>query len=124
MNLITPWSCHLCVKPPKTKFDKCSKCKKSITKPYSKVSCQKCSKNFHIKCSHKNKFAQWTCDRCLDSTLPFSNLSDNELFLCMQDKNVKNPDILSLPSFKIKSLLDKIPGNISIQTQEFLTNTI
>ena len=42
----------------------------------------------------------------------------------MQAKNVKNPDFFSLPSFKIKSLLDKIPGNISIQTQEFLTNSI
>ena len=42
----------------------------------------------------------------------------------MEGKNVENPDFLSLKSFKIKSLLHKIPGNISIQTQEFLTNTI
>ena len=55
---------------------------------------------------------------------PFSPLSDNELFLCMEGKNVENPDFLSLKSFKIKSLLDKIPGNISIQTQGFLKNTI
>ena len=124
MKLVKPWCCHFCVKPPKTKFEKCCECKKSISKPYCKVSCQKCSDSFHIKCSHKNKSSHWTCNRCLDSSLPFSNLNDNELFLCMQGKNVSNPDIFALPSFKIKSLLEKIPGNISIQTQEFLTNTI
>ena len=124
MKLVEPWCCNFCVKPPKTQYEKCGNCKKSITKPYSKVSCQKCSKGFHIKCSHKNKTSLWTCHGCIESTLPFSTLSDNELFLCMEGKNVENPDFLSLKSFKIKSLLDKIPGNISIQTQEFLTNTI
>ena len=126
MKFFEPWSCHICVKPPKKKFDKCAKCKKSITNPVKKVSCQNCSNFFHIKCSHKNKTSSWTCDQCIDSTLPFSNLNDNELFLSIQGKDLKNqnPDIFALPSFKIKSLLDKISGNVTIQTQEFLSNSI
>ena len=34
------------------------------------------------------------------------------------------PDIFTLPSFRVKTLLDKLPGSITIQTQDFLSNSI
>ena len=123
LKFVEPWSCHFCDKIPKKIAEKCAKCKKSL-KPLKRIACQCCSKKFDIKCSTKNRSSNWTCDACLDKTLPFSNLNDNEFFLTTQGKDVKKPNIFTLPSFKIKSLLDKIPGSVSIQTQEFLSSSI
>ena len=120
---INKWKCHYCVKPCKKVLEKCTKCKKSITKPLLKVSCTLCKKNFHKKCSTRSDDI-WTCDSCLDHTLPFFNLDSQELILELQGKSINFPDIFSLPSFRVKTLLDKLPGSITIQTQDFLSNSI
>ena len=36
----------------------------------------------------------------------------------------QNPDLLDLPSYRMKSLLEKIPGKITINTQEIFANSI
>ena len=46
------------------------------------------------------------------------------IFLEIQAKAVTNPNIFTLPSFKIKSILEKLPGLISIQSHDFIGNTV
>ena len=59
------------------------------------------------------------------NALPFSKLDNSRLALSLQAKEDPNLDNLSLfPSFTIRSLLDKIPGNITIQTDDFLSDSI
>ena len=118
INSIDTWCCHHCIPKVKKKYSKCGTCKKSIFKPNSQVSCMSCSKFFHKKCSSKLS-PSWTCTECVDKILPFAALNDNEMILELKGKNINNVDLLDLPSYRMKSLLEKIPGKITINTQEF-----
>ena len=76
-------------------------------------------------CSDKKKIQtldSWMCNICIDDTLPFLKL-DNETFkLTMQAKDTHFGDHVVLsPSFTIQSLLDKIPGSMNYNSDDFLT---
>ena len=57
--------------------------------------------------------------------LPFHSLNDDHFLLTTKgiEKYEKNALEL-LPSFSIKTLLDKLPGNVTIQTGDFTSDTI
>ena len=63
---------------------------------------------FTKKCSSKSS-PSWTCTECVDKILPFAALNDNEMILELKGKNINNVDLLDLPSYRMKSLLEKIP---------------
>ena len=127
-NQGTPWICHKCNPPPSPKKIKCGRCSNTVPKNNIGIKCQCCQKFFHSKCaglSLKDFTENWLCDGCLITALPFSNLDNPRLGLLLQAKEDPNLDNLNLfPSFTIRSLLDKIPGNITIQTDDFLSDSI
>ena len=124
----SPWICHKCTPPISTKKVKCGGCSKTIPKNSIGIKCKNCKKNFHSKCTNtslRNFEENWLCDGCLISTLPFSNVNNQRFGLTLQAKNEPNLENLQLfPSFTIRSLLDKIPGKFTIQTDEFLSDSI
>ena len=94
------------------------------------IRCSSCTKSFHSKCADISfecfsKSTDWLCTKCIDKSLPFSGLNDFDLLLTSQGKDLSNcPDLSTVPSFSMKCLLDKIPGQISIRTDELLSNNI
>jgi hypothetical protein len=70
--------------------------------------------------SHK-----WYCNCCSISFLPFSKIDNTRLGLTLQGKSVPDQENLEVhPNFSIQTLLDKIPGKITIETDEFLSDSI
>ena len=106
---------------------KCGKCSKRIKRSFPATFCSECSNYFHIKCSGatKNDFPladDWTCPKCTLSGLPFASIDTNSLLLTMH--GIDSDDSLNkTPSFSIKSLLDKLPGQ-KFSTDEFLSDSI
>ena len=119
--LKSPWFCKKCNPPPARKSTKCKKCNHVIKRDKLEIKCFKCKRFFHSKCSkisfdkfRLNKF--WVCDFCANSTLPFSNLNDEDMRLTLIGQDVPVSHNLSIhPTFAIKTLLDKMPGSISIR---------
>ena len=75
--------------------NKCSTCLKTIAVNHRSIHCQKCSRNFHIKCNNidtkkyteiKNGSMQEICTECTDiipetfqpNDIPFSHISDTQ----------------------------------------------
>ena len=117
------WTCATCRN---TKKIKCHACRKTIAKSIAPLICVTCNKKFHKKCTFlvgdKN---QLVCRTCTSSDLPFYDINNNELLLECSGKKVSvNADLEMLPSFSIKTLLDKLPGNITIQTGDFSSENI
>ena len=111
------------VKPPVVK---CTLCKKRIQANHISIDCSSCKKSFHKKCSVKNSQAKnWECDPCHLANLPFSNLGDTEFCVTLDGRSLPKMDTLNiLPSFSIQTLLDKISGAVTIETDEFLSDSI
>ena len=105
---------------------KCESCKRTIAKNTVPLQCNKCNNYFHKKCTDiKTESNCWVCKACLCTDLPFFSLDNNKLLLTLKDIDVSDNDYLNLlPSFSIKSLLEKLPGDISIQTGEFIYEKI
>ena len=127
-NQGTPWTCPKCTPPSSRKKVKCGKCSNTVPVNNIGICCSSCLKNFHSKCagiSFSNFTESWQCDGCLISVLPFSQIDNQRFGLTLQAKEDPNLDNLNLfPSFTIRSLLDKIPGKVTIQTDEFLSDSI
>ena len=110
---------------------KCGWCKKTVPNNNIGIKCNSCEHFFHSKskCSgislkKYSELSNWFCDGCAISTLPFSHIDNTRLGLTLQGKEIPSRDNLTIfPSFTIRSLLDKIPGNITIQTDEFLSDS-
>ena len=67
----------------------------------------------------------WICGVCIDDTLPFAKLDNEKLKLTMQAKDTIFGDNVTLsPSFTIQSLLDKMPGSMISNSDDFLTDSI
>ena len=61
---------------------------------------------------------------CLLRNLPFFELDDPQLKLTLQARSVDDSTGLKLlPNFTIQSLLDKIPGSFTIETDEFVSDS-
>lgn len=120
----------MCLPPPINNKVKCKLCKKTIPKNNIVINCFECKNSYHSKCAgisfdKYNKCDKWNCNGCVDKTMPFASLDNNELFFTIEGKTIPSSDDIKLsPSFTIQSLLDKIPGNITIQTDDFLSDTI
>ena len=126
----TPWICNKCSPPPRPTKIKCNSCKKTMANGNINIKCFSCEKYFHSKCSGitNDKFSRssnWFCDGCSLGCLPFSNIDNTRLGLTTQGKEVPNHENLEVhPNFSIQTLLDKIPGNITIETDEFLSDSV
>ena len=127
----TPWICHICLPPPAPiRKVKCGRCRKTVPRNNIGINCNSCHKDFHSHCSgisfqKYSEMPNWYCDGCTISVLPFSNLNNSDLGLTLHGKEIPSRENLSMfPSFTIQSLLDRIPGNITIQTDDFLSDSI
>ena len=110
------WYCNLCAEP---KLPKCSWCKKKLSKNHRDNHCQLCFKTFHKKCLQTT-----FCYSCSSKELPFCNIDDVVLGLTLEGKDNFAERINSYPSFSVKTLLDKFPGEIKIETDNFLSKGI
>ena len=129
-NSGAPWICHKCAPAPRPPKIKCNSCKRTMAKGNINIKCYSCKKFFHSNCSGITTEAfshspNWYCNCCSLSFLPFSNIDDTRLGLTLQGKSVPDRENLEIhPNFSIKTLLDKIPGKITIETDEFLSESI
>ena len=106
---------------------KCGSCPRKIKRNCPYAFCKKCSNYFHLKCSDlpKNKDLQeWNCSKCLIESLPFSNIDQNNLILTLHGNNNEESAFLNHgPSFTLKSLIDKLPGE-RFDKDDFLDDNI
>ena len=108
----------------KSNVKKCFSCKKRIQANHIEITCNSCKNTFHKKCSSKN-IGDWACNPCLLKNLPFSHLENTDLCVTLDGRSLPKTDTLNiLPSFSIQTLLDKISGAITIETDEFLSDSI
>ena len=112
----TEWRCNTCAE---LKLPKCSSCKRKLANNQRDHRCQSCFKYFHKKCLHST-----ICYNCSGNELPFSNIDDVVLGLTLEAKENLVDRLNYYPSFSMKTLLDKFPGEIRIETDDFLSNGI
>ena len=108
---------------------KCGLCSKRV-KNYASIEknrCSICKKIFHFKCLgliEGSKSTSWNCQACLFNNLHFFELDNPQLKLTLQARSVDDSTGLKLlPNFTIQSLLDKIPGSFTIETDEFVSDS-
>ena len=106
---------------------KCFDCNKRIKRSFPATFCSGCSNYFHIKCSYTTKSdfplaSDWQCQRCTLGCLPFASVNKNALLLSLQGID-SDSSFDNIPSFSIKSLLDKLPGQ-KFSTDEFMSDSI
>ena len=64
---------------------KCGKCSRKLPKCRQIISCDFCKKFYHAHCSgitkkqYFERTSDWSCDSCVNTSLPFSNLSNDEI---------------------------------------------
>ena len=116
--------------PARNKKTKCIFCSKTIKQNMPASYCSHCLSYYHLKCSGHNKQKNplplnWQCTKCIIKTLPFSDTDDESLKLILHGFDETNINILTdnVPSFSLKSLLDKMPGQ-HFSTDDFLDDTI
>lgn len=98
---------------------KCQHCQKTIAKSIIPIKCTQCSSTFHKKCSTGNSGQSFVCKTCSFSVLPLFNLNDEKFLSTLNAlDNIVSENLNILPSFSIKSKLDKLPKHISLQTGE------
>ena len=109
---------------------KCSLCSKRIKNHalVEKNRCNSCHNYFHFKClglKDGSSSKSWNCHFCLLNNLPFFNLDNSKLKLTLEGRSAEDSVGLLklLPSFTVQSLLDKIPGSFTIETDEFITDS-
>ena len=114
--------------PSPTSKSKCGSCFKKINK-HVYIYCHSCKQFYHLyHYSVKSKDLplphDWTCNKCSINQLPFSELNDDSFLLTLNGlTNDLTKALSNLPSFSIKSLIDKLPGQ-KISTDDFLSNSI
>ena len=103
---------------------KCQHCKKTIAKSILPIKCTHCSNLFHKKCSG-NSNQSFMCKSCSFSVLPLYNLNDDKFLGTLNAlDNIVSDNLNILPSFSLKSKLDKLPKHISSQTGESFSKCI
>jgi len=112
-----------------SKKAKCGGCSRKIKKNFPYSTCNTCSCTFHQKCTGMPKKdvplpPNWDCPKCISKQLPFSSIDQNSLLMTIHGKSDSEIDSLNKgPSFSLKSLLDKLPGQ-NFSKDEFLNDTI
>ena len=114
------WTCRNCKSNHKIK---CNACRKTIPKTFLPITCLKCDNKFHKKCANTNQNC-FVCRECVSTELPFFNINTSELLLTVSGIKSQMPNVEILPSFSIKTLLDKLPGKVTIQTGDFTSDFI
>ena len=116
------WTCYECSNHQRIV---CEGCKKTIARSIYPVKCSLCLKNYHKVCSKiKSGSHTWTCHNCMSHELPFSFISNESLKATINGLDNITDNLINLPNFKIKTLLDKLSWNVSIQTSDFETESI
>ena len=104
---------------------KCQFCKKVIAKSINPIKCIQCSGLFHKKCSIGKSGQSFLCKPCSFNALPLCDLNDEKFHSTLNAlDNIVSENLNLLPSFSIKSKLDKFPKYISFQTGENLSKNI
>ena len=84
-----------------------------------------CNKPYHKKCTKVYSDYNFLCHLCTLSEMPFFDLDDSSILFTLKGINKSEyANLELLPSFSIKTLLDKLPGNITIQTDDFTSDSI
>ena len=124
-NKIKNWKCWSCLN---IKATKCNHCKKTIARNLYPLQCSTCSKNFHKKCGKiysKQVPPNWNCHQCTNVEFPFASLQHEEFINTINGiDNIDETKLNLLPSFCVKSLLDKITNHSCIETGEFESETV
>lgn len=109
------WYCNKCAPPIKSK---CSFCKKKIHLSNLNHQCKLCKKFYHKKCQPLCGNSSLICNSCTIKEMPFTGIDDNLLGLTVKGTKFMENSLNLSPSFTIKSLLDKFPGEIEVQTED------
>ena len=111
------WLCNNCNKP-----IKCPTCAKRINNNHLDYKCVVCNNFFHKKCGRisTENSDHWHCQKCLLKELPFNLLDDNSFNLTLKAKILESESLQLLPSFSVKTLLDKLPGQIELNFHDDL----
>ena len=110
------WVCNKCSKP-----KKCPACTKRIKINHLEYKCISCNNFFHKKCeriSQTDSVENWHCRKCQFKELPFHNLDTTAFSLTLKAKVLDSENLQLLPSFSIKTLLDKLSGQIELTFQD------
>ena len=112
-----------------SKKTKCDSCPRNIKRNAPFAFCQTCNKYNHLKCAKLtgNDFplaSNWQCPKCRTQSLPFSEITNDDLLLTIEGFDKKSAEFLkNVPSFSIQSLIDKLPGE-KFDTDEFISDNI
>ena len=96
---------------------KCTKCKRFIPLHLRRIFCFRCGRIFHAKCTNLSLslVCNWRCPKCLQNELPFHSINDNSFRLAMDAlQEPDNSNLALLPSISIRTLIDKIPGQLNL----------
>ena len=110
----------------------CKKCKICCKRVHHSAhnnanKCHNCHDFYHFKCLkiNNNGTEGFLCNACQLDNLPFSGINDSIFSLTLQGKEVNDSECLKLaPSFSIQTLLDQMNGSVTIETDEFLSDSI
>ena len=103
---------------------KCSLCKRRIQANHIKIECSSCNNTKNVLSKILSQKI-WKCEPCLLSNLPFYNLDNIDFHVTLDGRSLPKLDSLKLlPDFSIQTLLDKISGAVTIETDEFLSDSI
>ena len=124
------WECTKCRPKSTDKRKKCGHCSKKIPLHMTIIQCALCDTFFHGSCSipliEFQKTIGWTCDPCMraGNPLPFSTIDDDNLLMTLTANDTAFEYIQLHPSFTVQSLLNRIPGDKSDTSEDFLTESI
>ena len=106
--------------PPRVPIDPCSSCNKNINKNHRYLLCSLCSKKVHYRCNFLNLIdykkikksqSSFSCYNCINDTLPFTSLTDNEFLPLLRRGTILhegvNSNIFS-PSPQIQHHINKL----------------
>ena len=105
---------------------KCTKCKRYIPSHLRRTFCCECSHIFHAKCTNNtfSPLCNWRCPKCLQHELPFNSIDDDSFKLTLGALFEQgNLNLKLLPSINIRTLLDKITGEVNLFSEVRLNKT-
>ena len=103
----------------------------AVAKNHHAVQCDHCQLRVHIKCNKINlqtyKFLQkssfvWYCIKCLENIIPFSTISDHELFQTNKGKKIKFKVLTKKNILTNHYLIDKLNNAMDDPESEMLSS--
>ena len=109
----------------------CKICNNAVAKSHHVVQCDHCQLWVHIKCNKINlqtyKFLQkrsfaWYCVKCFEDIIPFSTISDHELFQTNKGKKIKFKVLTKKNILTNHDLIDKLNNAMDDPESEMLSS--